>query len=165
MVWLLHHPKPLAIVTGVLLSVAALSMQPQGADLSNRGLLDVFGGSLPYTMTMRLEQINREIQQAKSILSVRSNRLRILTAEDEIRAFSFEHGALWVDGQPFLKNIDQFHFEFRDCSGNLMTRAQLRVHQIELITYLLRINDRSKPVLGSARIPVTVDAQTRLAVL
>jgi len=165
MIWISHHPKPLAALAVVMLAVAFFSVQTQGSELSEETLLDVLGGTMPCVVMNRLDHINNEIQNAKSILHVHSNRIHILNAENEIRVFTYAYGALWVDGQPVLKNVEGFHFEYRDAYGNLLTRAERRIHQIELISYLFSVKHRSKPVLGSARIPVKMVAQTQYATL
>ncbi|MCK5145160.1 hypothetical protein KAR48_00305 [bacterium] len=162
---LMHHKNFYIAIAVLAVAVVFFGLDSQGRDIGQIGMLDVVNGRLPQSNIDKLEWINLEIKNARSILEARLQVVKILAADNCIRQFEFIHGALWVDDRLVLKDVDRFHFEYRDAFGNLLTRADQQRQAINMVAYILNASHHSQSVLGCARIPIRSAAKVQFAAL
>lgn len=107
-----------------------------------------YSGRIPYKTRILLNRMQDDLRSADRITCSRSDRLVYLDEEGISHEFSYMYGALWQDDYPFMTDVKDFHFEFRDERGNLLN-ANCSPTEIVTIGYILHLSDQNKEVLAN----------------
>jgi hypothetical protein len=107
-----------------------------------------YGGRLPASDRSALESLNHELRNALDVENIEARGIRILCRSGKTREYRLVGGSLQADGEPVLRGIRSFHFEFRDCGGGLLTLRSQNCGYVRSVGYTIRMQ--------SARSEITV---------
>jgi hypothetical protein len=129
-----------------------------------------YGGSLSSETRSALEGMNRDLHDAKDVLSIGSRDVFILDRSGRVREYSFDGSDLCVDRRPIVSGVNALYFEYRDQWGNLLTHRKENCVFVQTIAYTLRLQDHPSEVFVNSRTAVPYNRdhkqdsdQTRLA--
>jgi len=99
--------------------------------------------------------IEMDLAHMDRIVKAESDYLSILTFDNEIVDYKYEYETIWYNGDPLIRGITSFHFEYRDIYGNLLTHFNQDYKSVTTIGYLIRKNDKQKSIFYKGTINVT----------
>jgi len=114
-------------------------------DMRNSGLLT---SRIPYRTRMLLGHLQEDLRNVSCIRRAQSEHLIYLDNEGNAHEFSYMYGALWQDEYPFITDVEDFHFEYRDSRGNLLN-ANHHPDAIVSIGYVVHLKDQGKEVFAN----------------
>lgn len=101
-----------------------------------------------------LEKLKNDFAFMDQILYASSNYLSILTSNNGIINYKYEHGAIWYNDEPLINRVKSFHFEYRDSYGNLLTNFKQNYISIETIGYIIRRENNKEKIIYKNMISV-----------
>jgi hypothetical protein len=105
-----------------------------------------YGGRLSEADRSALESLNDDLRNASDVESIEAQGIRILSRSGKLKEYRLIRGALRRDGEPVLKGIRSFHFEFRDGGGGLLTLRRQNCGYVRSVGYTLRMKIRRSEV-------------------
>jgi len=92
--------------------------------------------------------------RAYHIVTAQSDRLIVASDQQALQTYSFNFQAIWNNNSPVITGVRAFHFEYRDRWGNLLTRAENRLSDVETVAYTMRLEVENKEIMIFSRIQI-----------
>ena len=117
--------------------------------------LRFYGGEGSGHMVQCLEQLHTEIEHIAVLHLARPDNLVFENKTGEICEYSFAYNTLWRNRHPILSNIQDFHFEYRNLSGEYSlvesTEDRLKIRQV---MFVLRFYSDGQEILANDRMEI-----------
>lgn len=112
------------------------------AERAGSEAIHCYGGRLSASDRFALESLNGDLRQASDVEDIDSRGIRIRRRSGEIREYRLTGETLRMDGEPVLRGIRSFHFEYRDCAGGLLTFRSQNLGYVRSVGYVIRMESR-----------------------
>ncbi|MBN2200837.1 hypothetical protein JW777_02670 [bacterium] len=109
------------------------------AERAESETLYCYGGRLSVSDRSALESLNNDLRYASDVEDIDSRGIRIRCRSGEIREYRLTGATLRMDGEPVLRGIRSFHFEYRDRGGSLLTLRSQNLGYVRSVGYLIRM--------------------------
>jgi hypothetical protein len=129
-----------ALILLVLLR-ANLAAERAGSDA-----IACYGGRLSASDRSALEALNDDLRNALDVEDIGERGIRILGRSGGVKEYRLVRDALARDGEPVLRDIRSFRFEFRDAGGGLLTLRRQNCGYVRSVGYTLRIGSRRSEI-------------------
>ncbi|MFO7891989.1 MAG: hypothetical protein R6V04_16805 [bacterium] len=101
-----------------------------------------------------LLKMEKDFESIDRILYATSDHLSIFTTDNEIVNYKYEHEAIWHNGEPLIREVKSFHFEYRDIYGNLLTHFTRNYTSIETIGFIVRKESKKQKTIYTSMVSV-----------
>ena len=145
--------RNIAITLGIALAVTAVWMESQGESRPESSIKFIGGQMCAQDITY-LERINLNLKDSWGIVAAGQHKIRIISMDQSICEYNFDEGTLWCNGEPIISSITTFSFEYRDGYGNLISRVNRELNDINSVAYIIRISDNKKTIHGYSKVSI-----------
>jgi hypothetical protein len=116
--------------------------------------LHCYGGNPSSEARSALESMNRDLHDAKDVMTIASQCVIIKDRFGRVREYHFSDSMLCLDGRPLVSGLNALHFEYRDQWGNLLTHRNDNCRFVRTIAYTVRLADYPAEVFVNSRTTV-----------
>ncbi|MDM7926763.1 MAG: hypothetical protein QUS35_12175 [bacterium] len=131
------------IAAAGLFVLLRVNLAAERADLD---AIHCYGGRLSASDRSALESLNSDLHHASDVEDIDSRGIRIRRRSGEIREYRLTGETLRMDGEPVLRGIRSFHFEYRDCAGGLLTLRSQNLGHVRSVGYVIRMESRGSEI-------------------
>jgi hypothetical protein len=140
------------IMAGIFVFCACVWMSLRALNHPNLTPVQSYGGELPDNVQNVLDRMSTDLMQAHHIITAQSDRLIVASDQQAIQTYSFNFQTIWKNDSPVITGVRAFHFEYRDRKGNLLTRAEKYLSDVETVAYTMRLEVEDKEIMIISRI-------------
>ncbi len=117
--------------------------------------LRFYGGEGSPRMIQCLEDMQSEINNVSLLHLAEPERLVFEDQAGQVTEYSFAYNTLWRNDYPIMANIKDFHFEYRDDSGEYsFSQPGNGLSRVRAVRFVMRIKNQEDEILANGRIPV-----------
>jgi hypothetical protein len=140
---------------GAFILLALCFWTSDHANSQERHRLRFYGGEGSDHMVQCLEKLHVEIEHIACLHLARPDNLVFENETGEVCEYSFAYNTLWRNQHPILSNIQDFHFEYRNQSGEygMVESAEDRL-KIRLVMFVLRFYNQDQEILDNDLIEI-----------
>ena len=142
------------IMAGIFVLCACLWMSLRALSHPNPTPVSSYGGKLPDKVQNVLDRMSANLTQAHHIVTAKSDRLIVAVDQQTVQKYSFDFHTIWNNDYPVITGVRAFHFEYRDRRGNLLTRTEKRLSDVETVAYTIRLEVENKEIMIISRIQI-----------
>lgn len=124
------------IAAAGLFVLLRVNLAAERADLD---VIHCYGGRLSASDRSVIESLNVDLRHASDVEDIDSRGIRIRGRSGKTREYRMTGATLRMDGEPVLRGIRSFHFEYRDCAGGLLTLRSQNLGYVRSVGYAIRM--------------------------
>ena len=113
------------------------------------------GGRLSQNMHQTLKTLNHDLRNVKRILVAKPHQILFINNENQIEDYSYAYQEIMYNNNAVASNIVDFHFEFRDRGGNLLTRCQRNLPDIVTVGYTIGIQKQKQIIYAYSKVSLS----------
>ena len=159
---LINRSRHAFIMAGMFVLCACVWMSLRALSHSNPTPVRSYGGKLPEKVQNVLERMSTNLTQAHHIVIAQSDRLIVASDQEAVQKYSFDYDTIWSNDSPVITGVRAFHFEYRDGRGNLLTRVEKHLSDVETVAFTMRLEVDNKEIMIISRIPIPFNGREYL---